>query len=438
MTIYVALPEILSKEIKINYRFGSRSFNRKIDISHVPAPKKDIITETLLKYLALSDCVYTFQLAYHDVIVADFSLRPEEERFFEDVYLYAMAEFRYSNGIDIRKRTKIKSSIKKDDKASIFFPSSKMDNRAILLNGAGKDSVVGAEILRRSGIDFDLFSSTPLEAHKKIAKIIDKKFIFTSRIENSFIAKNRQLKGHMPLNLYLASLSTLIAYWNDASYVFTSNELSANEPNLISDSFSINHQYTKSIEFEEKFNTLLRSHNLPISLHSIVRPFSDLQLLFIFSHLTKYHSSFVSCNNGLHDNYWCMCCEKCAFTVGGLFLFNPNSAKKLWGDPSVCFDEVLQSKAINLLAPNKRPFECVGTTIENTYLVRKLVNSKYLRFSNELLSKYVEYCKLTNHRYNLRTVPDAQNKLPYDINTEKLVNIANRIIGENFLSLQKN
>jgi len=133
-----------------------------------------------------------------------------------------------------------------------------------------------------------------------------------------------------------------------------------------------------------------------------------------------------------------MCCEKCAFTVGGLFLFNPNSAKKLWGDPSVCFDEVLQSKAINLLAPNKRPFECVGTTIENTYLVRKLVNSKYLRFSNELLSKYVEYCKLTNHRYNLRTVPDAQNKLPYDINTEKLVNIANRIIGENFLSLQKN
>jgi len=58
----------------------------------------------LSEYLAIFTAPYLFDLEYFDIVNVGFSLNAEEITFFEKFIFLGMAEFRYKNNINIRKK----------------------------------------------------------------------------------------------------------------------------------------------------------------------------------------------------------------------------------------------------------------------------------------------------------------------------------------------
>ena len=119
--------------------------------------------------------------------------------------------------------------------------------------------------------------------------------------------KEGYLNGHTPFSAIVAFSSIITAYVNNLKYVVLSNESSANE-STVSGS-TVNHQYSKSYEFEYDFNTYEKEFiKSGVYYFSLLRPLSEYQIASYFSRLKKYHGVFRSCNKGSHTNIWCADC----------------------------------------------------------------------------------------------------------------------------------
>src|SRR6185437_4477296 len=110
--------------------------------------------------------------------------------------------------------------------------------------------------------------------------------------------------------------------------VVVSNEQSANEPTLHYEGMEINHQYSKSQEFERDFQEQL-THRLGdhVRYYSLLRPLSEVRIAELFARIgfDAYHDVFSSCNRAFtHDSdhmFWDGTCPKCAFVFLALTPF---------------------------------------------------------------------------------------------------------------------
>src|SRR3989338_2273282 len=166
---------------------------------------------------------------------------------------------------------------------------------------------------------------------------------------------------------YLAFLSAITSVLFETQTVLVSNERSSNEGNAILAGVEINHQYSKSYEFEIKFRQYCKKYlvkNLEFS--SFLRPLYELQIAKIFSRFPTYFSLFKSCNVGQKTDSWCQKCAKCLFVFTILYPFVEEEI--------LChqiFSENLFSKREFIALARKflggseiKPFDCVGTKEE--------------------------------------------------------------------------
>ena len=208
----------------------------------------------------------------------------------------------------------------------------------------------------------------------KVAGYEDNQIIEVTRtIDSELLRLNKEgfLNGHTPFSSMLAFLSYFIAFLTDKKYIALSNESSANESNVEGE--KINHQYSKSYEFEQDFEYYSNKY-LKAGVHyfSMLRPLNELQIAKLFSRNKQYHQIFRSCNVGskIVPWEWCGECPKCLFVFIILSPF-------LYKDELVAiFGKDLYQKE-NLLETFKelcgygktKPFECVGTYEEVNYAI---------------------------------------------------------------------
>ena len=95
------------------------------------------------------------------------------------------------------------------------------------------------------------------------------------------------LNGHTPFSAYLAFLGTTCLLLNGYSNLIVANERSSDEGNLHYRGHDINHQYSKTFEFETKFDDYLRKYLVAEARYfSLVRPLyriADRKVIFQFS-----------------------------------------------------------------------------------------------------------------------------------------------------------
>jgi hypothetical protein len=188
------------------------------------------------------------------------------------------------------------------------------------------------------------------------------------------------LNGHTPFSALLAFVSALTAYVNGYRLVLASNEASASEGNTVLAGFEINHQYSKSFEFEKGFRQYISRLNLPVEYLSFLRPLNELQICALFCEMKHQHLIFRSCNReqtlaarsrvGLnehaspqrHRSGWCARCPKCVFTFLCLRCFlSQQEIEGIFGvDPSALPEFASLAAELAGLSDHK-PFECVGT-----------------------------------------------------------------------------
>jgi len=162
----------------------------------------------------------------------------------------------------------------------------------------------------------------------------------------------------LAFNTVLSSLLT------GARHIALSNESSANE-STVSNS-NINHQYSKSFEFEQDFRAYIEKYvSDEVNYFSFLRPLSELQIASIFACYPKFHSVFKSCNAGSKTDSWCCNCSKCLFAY---IILSPFISQKemisifgqnLFDNKKMLlyFDQLCGIEKI-------KPFECVGTIDE--------------------------------------------------------------------------
>jgi len=327
------------------------------------------------------------------IILESMSLTKKQTEFWNTVYTKGMGEFYYKNKIDFRKLVSFPSAEQNIVDKTVSYTRRE---RTLLGVGGGKDSIVAAEILRESGKEFELATSGfPIQI--EIAQLIGKKTINTFRkIDPKLLELNKEkdvYNGHIPISVYYAFLLLFLAILFDYGYIVVGNEKSADSGNVEYLGEIINHQWSKTSEFEKLFNEYIKNFITPdIIYFSPLREMTELQVVEKFAQYPKYFKTFSSCNKNFKitakaSSKWCGECPKCLFIFICLAAFLPKKdileifGKNLLEDKKLTplFEELIGIR-------NFKPFECVGTQEETREALRKILERE--EFNEAALIKH--------------------------------------------------
>lgn len=315
-----------------------------------------------------------------NVIVSAGYINEEQIKWFKKLFYYGLGEFLYVNGITIDIDELLNITCTKDYERLPIIDYKGIGN--LIPIGGGKDSIVSLELLKSEYENNTCFIINPKEVTLKCAYIAGYKdqdiFTVQRKIDSNLIDLNKQgfLNGHTPFSSLAAFISYLCAYLSNKKYIVLSNEASANEATVVGT--KINHQYSKTYEFENDFNEYTKKYfNIDIKYFSLLRPLSEFQIGLLFSNYEKYHTTFKSCNVGSKKEKWQWCCNcpKCLFVyiILSPFLYK-DKLINIFGEDLFANEELLET-FIELLGYSKtKPFECVGTYSEVRYATSLVID----------------------------------------------------------------
>jgi hypothetical protein len=272
---------------------------------------------------------------------------------------------RYRNGLDLAREVVIEAPERAGGRPA---EPAAAGAGALLFAGGGKDSAVGAEALKAAGVPFAWLAvnPSPAVAASAAAAGVPEVLAVASAGSPRSSASRRRLRGHRPFNSFLAFVGLAAAYLAGRRWVVASNERSASFPTLVHGGVPVNHQHTKSYEFETRLRAYVAADLVAgISYFSVLRPFWEIEIGRRFAALPPYHRAIVSCNRGLYaDSWtdsWCLACPKCAFAflLFAAFLPPAEVAAILGADPAAV--PTLRRAVALLTTRAERPFDCVGT-----------------------------------------------------------------------------
>lgn len=324
-----------------------------------------------------------------NIIIKCGYLNNEQINWFKKLYYNGLGEFLYRNNINISEQDLFNIETTQEKK-EFNIEYNGIGN--LIPVGGGKDSNVTLELLKEE--DNTCFIINPKGANIECANISGYNTITIKRIlDKKIIELNKEgfLNGHTPFSAIVAFTSFLCAYLSNKKYIILSNEDSANQSTVLGT--NINHQYSKTYEFENDFNEYTKKYfNIDIKYFSLLRPLTEFQIGMLFSKIEKYHKTFKSCNLGSKGETWEWCCNcpKCLFvyTILSPFLYKEKLinifGKDLFEDETLLetFQELLGYK-------ETKPWECVGTYQEVRYAVSLIIE----KLENQKLPYLLEYYK---------------------------------------------
>lgn len=366
----------------LSYGYGEYEFHEEIIFPGAPFNEKrvkEMERVFFLTHVALGISYFkAFCPLRIEVLSGELSL--DEASFFEKFYLSGLGEFAIRNGLNLQGKIHFPYSEGKSENSLIRG----LGEGIFLAVGGGKDSCVSIEMLKQKRPT--LFSIGMAKPIRECVEASGLSFIQVQRkISPELLSLNKQGKvynGHVPITGINAFLSLCLALLHQKKYVVLSNERSANVGNMRQGELEINHQWSKSIEFERSFYNLTKKLAPDFLYFSILRLLTEIHIAKLFALKCKqYHSIFTSCNKVFRIDkekrlsHWCRSCDKCRFVF---LILAPFMKKEKWikifgSDP---LDEEKQEEGYKELLgiSGHKPFECVGEVSECRYawsLLRK-------------------------------------------------------------------
>jgi hypothetical protein len=262
---------------------------------------------------------------------------------------------------------------------------------ALLGIGGGKDSIVSAEIAKAIGLRTSVMHVATRDHDGQAGAVMKQANLDQLHVERyldisivEFTAKYNGMSGHIPLSAILAWIGLLVAYAKKLEYVMMANESAASSGNVDWNGMTINHQWSKSYQFETLTQDFVHKHISPnLWYFSPIRPYGSLAVVALFAKLGKnYYSSFTSCNLVLRidpserpNGRWCTRCAKC---LSSWLLLSASL-----GDDQLLqifgrnlFDDVSLRPTFKALVglEDHKPLDCVGTTEELRAVTRQAMD----------------------------------------------------------------
>jgi len=353
-----------------------------------------------------------------EVIIKCGSLNEEQIRWWKKLYLNGLGEYLYKNkiyfylkdnNIGLMEMTTLNET--KND----FNPVLSLKGNLIPVGG-GKDSVVTLELLKDEKNTNTCFIVNSIKSAMCTAKIAGYNELYMPKrtLDNNMLELNKQgfLNGHTPFSALVAFSTYISSIILSKKYIVLSNEASANEPNV--KGTNINHQYSKSLEFENDFREYAKQYLCESGpeYFSLLRPWTEWQIVREFAKHDKYFNEFKSCNVGSKQNIWCENCPKCLYVYIMLTAFLSKEQMQNIFKSNMLDNNALKSVFLGLIEDNiDKPFECVGMKEEinlslNIYIrnLEKQGNTRpallkdyvlmednqYMQLLEEYTSKYIK------------------------------------------------
>ncbi len=384
--------------------FNSDDFNLRKDINY------DILDNMLFHLHIALWISYYKTYPTHDLIVESWNLDDFQIKFWKKFYINWLWEFLYKNNIDIKWLFNFVNNSSTNYKKIDFEVSSK----ALVPVWWWKDSIVSIEMLKNEWFDFDLFVFWKIDNLKKdTSNISNKNILLVKRtISNNLFDLNKKgyFNWHVPITWLIAFTMEVVWYLYSYKYLVLSNEISANFWNTFWNWVNINHQYSKSLEFEKDFKLYVEKYiSSNIKYFSLLRWLYEVKIAEYFAKNAKqYFSYFSSCNNNFKifnksENIekwikWCNNCSKCAFVFSILrpYLDRDEVIEIFWED---LFDRKDLEKLFRelLWITWIKPFECVWEAEEVIFSMNKSIKKYWnnLPYILEIFNREV-LTKLTN------------------------------------------
>jgi UDP-N-acetyl-alpha-D-muramoyl-L-alanyl-L-glutamate epimerase len=359
---------------------------------------QEILDRALQNLFFMAGVSYYKTYVPSEIVIKAGSLDASGAAFFSKTYQRGLGEFWYVNKLD--PRTAVDFPVTSSE--SVPHLQAAVEGTLIGVGG-GKDSLVSIEMLRA---ELPGASTWSLGHRLQLSPLVERIGLPHSWVDRqwdrSLLELNGQgaLNGHVPISAIFACVGTVLAILTGRRDVVVSNEQAANEPTLEYQGVQINHQYSKSQEFERDYQDYLE-HCFGGSqrYYSFLRPFSELYIAELFAKVAfdKYADVFSSCNRAFtHSSdhmFWCGECPKCAFVF---LILTPFIARdrleSLWSGKNLLLDPELEPTYRQLLGiEGDKPLECVGEIKESRAAMR-LAQEQYPelvgRFEFELPDDY--------------------------------------------------
>lgn len=339
-------------------------------------------------------------------------LSDRQKAWWKKLFYNGLGEFMYINNIEVSSDELMDIVCESGDEEPLH--DVKAYEGCLIPVGGGKDSVVSLELLRGEKV-----ATYHINYGSAIKEVIDaydaKEYDYYAKrtLDANMLELNKQgyLNGHTPFSAIVAFSSIISALLSGKKYIVLSNETSANET-TVKDSF-VNHQYSKSYEFEEDFEWYVRTiTDSDIHYFSLLRPLAEIQIAGLFAKSTAFHKIFRSCNVGSKKGIWCCDCPKCLFVyiILSPFISEKNMidifGEKLLDKPSLEEDF---KKLTGIL--EDKPFECVGTRKEVVVSLKSFIEKggkSYLtdKYKDVILSERTSLNEMLNGWNNENNLPE--------------------------------
>lgn len=347
---------------------------RSINLNNVPPELLQRLLQELHRIIGVS----YYKLFFPRDIEHSPALSPTQATFWNTVYRRGLGEFLYRNRLDPRQCAHFPVDRKAAPPKAVRFPRR---DRVLVGVGGGKESIVTVELLKAAGGDVTAFVVETERSQPIIDDVLAVMDVPVLRVRRMldpqlFDASDEMFQGHIPISAMTAWIGFLLAALHDYRSVIVGNEWSSSVGNVRWKGEDINHQWSKSEEFERLFGDYTRAVLTPdIAYFSLLRPFTELRIAKMFAQHSRYHTYFSSCNRQFTarppirlaggprpPTRWCGTCPKCAFVFLLLAAVLPKQRvlrivrKNLLDDPALTplYRDLLGFGDI-------KPFDCVGT-----------------------------------------------------------------------------
>lgn len=418
--------------IELSFKYILKEEKEEITFNHLLSINTDKNInidniENIIFNIGLIEAINYWKLSIpKDFIIECGSITKEQQNWFKKLYYKGLGEFLYINNIKVNIDNFIIFHIQSNKE----FVKIKCDvkNTPIIPIGGGKDSLVTYNLFKNELSDMFLLGVNPIEASKKILNLDINKSIFIKRVLDPKLSdfnKNGYLNGHVPFSSILGFIFIFVGLIYKCRYIVLSNESSAEESNTIFNKLEINHQYSKSLEFENDFRFYIKKYVTDdVEYFSFLRPLDEITIAKTFAKFSDFFQIFRSCNVGSKKNIWCSKCSKCLFTY--IILCNFISDKNLDKifNKKLFEDKELLNIFIQLFNKNQvKPFDCVGSYDEVNYMIQKKIDN-YLVNNIKLPFLLDFYNKNTPHQidYDFQIILDKNSNIP-----NKFINILKKI-----------
>jgi len=368
----VTLRYALDDEVSFTETISFEGVRGRTDGAADPAagPSGPGFDRALLHLHVAAGTSYYKTAAPPEVLVEGAALTAAERAFHRHLYDDGLREFAVANGLVVPRPVTVDSDGSGPPPGPP--PAGTLAPGLVVPIGGGKDSMVLIEAVRHLAPRLFAVNPHPLVEELAAEAGLDL-LVVRRRLDPGLVALHRAgaLNGHVPITAIVSLIAAVGAFVDGYDTIAMAVERSASEETVSVGGVSVNHQYSKSREFELLLADLLTSSVSPdLTWGSALRPYSELAISRAFAGLTRYHGTFCSCNTAFRQDAapgdrWCGNCPKCRFVGLMLAPFLDRAAlagiigRDLFADPR----QVAGFAA--LMSDEDKPFECVGERRES-------------------------------------------------------------------------